>query len=205
MRQGAPITHRATIQKIEDMLRVVLWTSKATGWNMRTWTTWARLITNYNVYDDILRGYYESTSIDYRERWKEDIYRTMIYWSRAKIWEDLGNTSLQLKILLIVFSSVRYYHDIFSTKVLINEIFISQILRWWWYWLLVWVGIESVYDKSVFMKRQWNSMILIDILWYFLIFFHILWYPLIFVDMLWHSLIFFDIFSIFLNIFLDNL
>ena len=163
---------------------------------MRTWTTWARLITNYNVYDDILRGYYESTSIDYRERWKEDIYRTMIYWSRAKIWEDLGNTSLQLKILLIVFSSVRYYHDIFSTKVLINEIFNFSNSKMT---LILIIGMSwkaKMCDKGLLWRDSdvpWYCLTFLDIPWYSFIILDIPWCSLIFsrfLDILWYSLTF---------------
>ena len=149
-----------------------------------------RLITNDNVYDEILQGCYECTSIDYRERWKDDINWIMISWSRVKIEEDLGSTLLQLKSIWLFSSSVSCYYDTFS----INEIFNfsnSQMT------LILIIGMSwkaKMCDKGMFMKRQWNSLILFDILWY----------PLIFVDILWHSLIFFDIFSIFLNIFLDN-
>ena len=119
------------------------------------------------------------------------------FWSRAVIWEDLGSTSLQLKILLIIcFSSVSYY-DIIS----INEIFnfsnskVTLILIIGMSWKakmcdkgLLWRDSDVPWYCLTFLDIPWYSFIILDIPWCSLIFsrfFDILWYSLTFLQFDW--------------------
>ena len=145
---------------------------------------WASLIANDNVYKEILRGYHE------RERREEDIHWTTVYWSRARIWEDLGNIFFQEKLMLTLFIIIEplylFYKSFdkwdFPFLEWRENISIDYWYEWYWFWCVIKVVVKKT---MIFLDIPWHSVIFFDIPWYLLIFIGILWDSLVFLPSDW--------------------